>query len=231
MALDEALLEAVAADPSHAAFRTYEWTVPTLSLGYFQKLADALSDPRWRDLPIVRRPTGGGAIWHDHDLTYALILPASHPLARRGGTFYQAVHGAIAEILRAHGIPVRGRGGAPPMTAERRPLLCFNDSDPEDLILGGVKVVGSAQRRRSGAVLQHGSILLARSSQTPELAGISDLVPTSGEPAFWSTRVREALPAALGLCRDRVVDPPALRERTLYLQDSVYRNPSWHHRR
>src|SRR5689334_9170111 len=65
MALDEALLDAVDAEPSSAVLRTYGWSEPTLSLGYFQAIAEAEADPRWRDVPIVRRPSGGGALWHD----------------------------------------------------------------------------------------------------------------------------------------------------------------------
>ncbi len=84
MALDEALLDAVASAPSTAILRTYGWSWATLSLGYFQHLADAQDDPRFADAPIVRRPTGGGAIWHDQEITYAIILPRHHPRGRRG---------------------------------------------------------------------------------------------------------------------------------------------------
>src|SRR5947209_20176933 len=77
MALDEALLDSVAADPSRAVLRTYSWSVPTLSLGYFQRFAESQADPRWRSVPIVRRPTGGGALWHDREVTYAVVIPRS----------------------------------------------------------------------------------------------------------------------------------------------------------
>src|SRR4051812_5496180 len=112
MALDEALLDAVAEDPSAAWLRTYGWTAPTLSLGYFQRWADAQADPRWRDAPIVRRPTGGGAIWHDRELTYALVVPGQHPLARPSTALYRAVHEAIAGLLRARGLAADRRGAA-----------------------------------------------------------------------------------------------------------------------
>src|SRR4051812_45773913 len=99
MALDEALLEAAAADASFAALRTYGWSTPTLSLGYFQAIAAAEADPRWRGVALVRRPTGGGAIWHHHELTYALALPASHPLGRSRVALYHEVHASIAVML------------------------------------------------------------------------------------------------------------------------------------
>ncbi len=75
MALDEALLDAVAADAETAYLRTYGWTVPTLSLGYFQRLAEVQADARWQSVAVVRRLTGGGAIWHHQEVTYALIVP------------------------------------------------------------------------------------------------------------------------------------------------------------
>src|SRR4051812_21709386 len=83
MGLDLALLNAVEAEPVGAVLRTYEWSEPTLSLGYFQKVEAARADPRWRDLPVVRRLSGGGALLHDREITYALVMPRSHPLAGR----------------------------------------------------------------------------------------------------------------------------------------------------
>ncbi len=95
MALDEAILEAVGRGEPRAALRVYGWSVPTLSLGYFQRLAEVRADGRFNDVPIVRRPTGGGAIWHHHEVTYALALPEGHALSRPSVRLYRAVHGAI----------------------------------------------------------------------------------------------------------------------------------------
>ena len=144
MALDEALLDTVSADPGNAYLRTYEWTEPTLSLGYFQRLADVQSDPRWRSAAVVRRLTGGGAIWHHHEVTYALIVPASHPLARPNTALYRAVHAAIVEMLAGVGIKAERRGddASPDRPGLDRPLLCFTDRDPEDLVYQGFKIVG-----------------------------------------------------------------------------------------
>jgi lipoate-protein ligase A len=231
MALDEALLDAVAADPSAAAFRTYEWDPPTLSLGYFQATADVAADPRWRGVPVVRRPTGGGAIWHHHEVTYALVVPRGHPLARRSGDLYRAVHSAIADLLRARGVAAGRRGETPQAVAADRPFLCFADRDPEDVVAGGSKLVGSAQRRRSGAVLQHGSVLLARSPATPELPGASDLAPVAAERSAWAALLRDEIPAALGLRPHADEVTRAERERAAALERAVYRRPSWTARR
>jgi lipoate-protein ligase A len=231
MALDEALLDTVAAEPSAAWLRTYGWTEPTLSLGYFQRWVDAQADPRWRDAPIVRRPTGGGAIWHDHELTYALVVPEHHPLARPSTALYRAVHEAIAALFRSRGLAAERRGESVLIESAPRPFLCFTDRDREDIVSGGNKVVGSAQRRRSGALLQHGSVLLAPSRATPELPGAGDLALVPSDVLLWANLVCEQIPAALGLrARSRdLPDPVRLRSRTL--EYSVYRDPHWTRRR
>lgn len=231
MALDEALLDSVAEAPDHGVFRTYQWSEPTLTLGYFQAIADAESEPRWQDVPIVRRPTGGGAIWHHLEVTYALILPARLPVAARGGVLYHAVHSAIAKVLREHGLDVHRRGDQDSEALASRPFLCFSDRDVEDLVSSRSKVVGSAQRRRAGAVLQHGSILLARSPKTPELPGAGDLAPVSTSVDAWAAVLRERIPRELGLAPEPAVIPESVRARAEELARTAYRNPRWNRRR
>ena len=232
MAIDEALLVAVDADPTSAVFRTYEWAEPTLSLGYFQPLALARADPRFDGPPIVRRPTGGGAIWHDRDLTYALVLPRSHPLAARASGLYLAVHDAIASTLAVAGVQAEPRGPVAEADRERgRPLLCFLDRDPADLLVKGSKVVGSAQRRRPSAVLQHGSILLAGSPATPDLPGLLELAGSAHDARDWSARLAAGLPHRLGLeaiASDLTTDERGRADR---LETEVYRASSWTRRR
>ena len=196
MALDEALLDRVAGRPEEAYVRTYGWSDPTLSLGYFQPLGQALAEARWRGVPIVRRASGGGAIWHHRELTYAVVLPAHHRLARPSTALYQKVHAAILDVLRGEGLDPHRRADWEPArecrarTSSPSPFLCFTDRDPEDIVADGFKVVGSAQRRRAGAILQHGSILLRRSERTPELRGICDLAEASEDPRLWSGPIR-----------------------------------------
>jgi lipoate-protein ligase A len=234
MALDEALLEQVAERDDLAYLRGYGWSEPTLSLGYFQRMADAELEPRWQFAPRVRRATGGGAIWHERELTYALVLPANHPCARPHTALYQAVHSAIAEILRRQGVNALRRGPASDHDRERssrRPFLCFTDRDPEDIVTDGFKVVGSAQRRRGGAILQHGSILLQRSDTTPELPGICDLGAVESDPGSWSNLVLPAIAAALELRLDPSETTDLIRARTQVLEQDVYRNSAWTRRR
>jgi lipoate-protein ligase A len=228
MALDESLLASVAADPTRAALRTYTWTEPTLSLGYFQPLSLADAEPRWQGVPIIRRPTGGGALWHHREITYAVVIPKTHPLARRSTDLYRAVHAAIAGVFATIGLATGRRGAAEGGIREvPKPFLCFADRDPEDVVSGTVKLVGSAQRRRAGAVLQHGSILLARSPTTPELAGASDLAVSAVDPIQWSNWLLVAISEALGF--ERQEDSFSSKERNLAaeLASGVYRDPAW----
>ena len=179
MSTDEAMLDMVALGKASSLYRTYSWAEPTLSLGYFQRLADVSEEDRFRSVPVVRRPSGGGALWHEatREMTYAVVVPESHPLARPSSKLYQAVHAAIATTLRSYHIPAERRADLPPTPRlEPKPLLCFLDQDDDDLLIAGHKIVGSAQRRRHGAVLQHGSIVMGRSATTPELPGIEDLI-------------------------------------------------------
>jgi lipoyl(octanoyl) transferase len=230
MALDEALLDVVlASGKPGAVLRTYGWSEPTLSLGYFQRLAQVRGDSRFSNVAVVRRPTGGGAIWHHHELTYAVAVPREHPLARPSTQLYRAVHAAIVGGLVRFGIQVDRRGEVfSPGDCERsRPLLCFKDRSPDDILLEGTKVVGSAQRRREGAVLQHGSFLLARSFQTPELAGLCDVADLSADPEEWSDRLAGWIGKAVGQHCETVQVPDEIRALAKEREISRYRDPAW----
>jgi lipoate-protein ligase A len=229
MALDEALLDLVAGGEKAAYLRTYGWTIPTLSIGYFQQLSQVSAEGRWDEVPIVRRLTGGGAIWHHHELTYALVVPGGCPLARPSTKLYQIVHQAIAATITSLGVCAERRGDtvSSPRAERKRPLLCFTDPNPDDIVAKGAKVVGSAQRRRAGAVLQHGSLLLVRSVRVPELPGVCDVADAPSDTEYWSSRLLARIPDALGMrpilgdLNDEVL------RRALELERAVYRNQSW----
>ncbi|MFO0893007.1 MAG: lipoate--protein ligase [Isosphaeraceae bacterium] len=210
--------------------------MPTLSLGYFQSIIDARREPRWAASSIVRRLTGGGAIWHDRELTYAVTLPGDHPAARPNTGLYREIHAAILEVLRRRGLDAHRRGPSePPLGAPessgKSPFLCFTDRDPEDIVFAASKIVGSAQRRRRGAILQHGSILLGRSSATPELPGVAEFLATGPEPGDWAESVMGAIVARLGMDACRIDPPAGLMARAGELERSVYRDPGWTERR
>ena len=179
MAVDEMLLER-AQEQAAACLRFYGWSEPTLSLGYFQPYADRMEHQPSLPCAAVRRLTGGGAILHDAELTYSMVLPGSHPLAAHRDELYQAVHGCLIEALGHLGVAARlcqaaGRTSADKSAAVREPFLCFQRRAPADVLIGQTKVCGSAQRRRKGAVLQHGSLLWHSSPAAPELPGVADI--------------------------------------------------------
>jgi lipoate-protein ligase A len=231
MALDQAILEWISADPTFAVFRTYEWQPATLSLGYFQKSVDVESDPRWLGVPLVRRPTGGGAIWHHHELTYSLVIPHTHAGASRTTDLYRLVHDAIAVVLRTAGLAAQRRQIAREKILNARPFLCFTDRDPEDIVIRDVKVVGSAQRRLPGAVLQHGSLLLKQSPRTPELLGIGDLGSVESAPRSWSALLQNQILAAMGFFPEVGDLAAKVQDRAQVLEHTAYRDVGWTHRR
>jgi lipoate-protein ligase A len=176
MALDEALLES-AAKGGECSLRFYRWSQPTLSLGYFQPYDDRRRHESSRDCPVVRRPSGGGAILHDREITYSLAVPPGNRFAAKHLTLYEAVHNALIKTLVGFAIDAqlfRGQGQENDRS-QKEPFLCFQRRCPGDVLLANVKIAGSAQRRLRGAVLQHGSVLLARSVAAPELPGIAEV--------------------------------------------------------
>jgi lipoate-protein ligase A len=172
MAVDEALLDSAAAG-GPTTLRLYEWSAATVSLGYFQRQTPEVEPGgRFGVLPVVRRLSGGGAILHHHELTYSVVLPPAHPLASEPSRLYDEMHAGITAALETFGVHVRPRGES---QLGDKTFLCFARGDRRDLVCEGHKVVGSAQRRRGRGVLQHGSILLARSEFAPEFPGLVDL--------------------------------------------------------
>lgn len=166
MAADEVMLES--AEAGVTSLRFYTWSGPTLTLGYFQP-----SEDRLPGLPWVRRMTGGAALVHHHEVTYALALPAGKPWQTAGESWVCRFHHLITAALAPAGATTR----AVVCGEEKKlgPVLCFLHQTPGDLVAASAKVVGSAQRKRKGALLQHGGILLARSEFAPQLPGLAEL--------------------------------------------------------
>ena len=181
MAVDELLLEAAITE-GVSTLRLYEWDVPTVSIGHFQAANDPVVRERFPKLPVVRRLSGGGAILHHHELTYSLAMAPGHPLAADPTTVYAIVHMAIIRVLNTLGVAsIHMRGDA--VQNEREPFLCFGRGDPRDLVIDHHKVLGSAQRRRRGAVLQHGALLLRQSLHAPEFPGLFELAGLDAQPS------------------------------------------------
>jgi lipoate-protein ligase A len=238
MALDEALL-AGAVDT--AVLRIYQWSPATLSLGYFQRAADREQHEASRECDLVRRPSGGGAILHDRELTYCLVLPASVAVTQPHMHWYYSVHRALIEALRRVGIvhQIAAQKLDAQMlsdahstdTSASEPFLCFQRRAIGDVLLGEHKIAGSAQRRRGGAILQHGSVLLARSPHAPELPGLSDLLEFPIDFAALAEAFAQETAAALAfqLQHDELTQRETLAAHALH--DSRYTTAAWTARR
>ena len=177
MALDEVLLESVIAGGAPVV-RLYTWQPATLSIGVNQAVGEIdREEIERRGFGLVRRLTGGRAVLHQHELTYSVIARENDPRVS-GGVIesYRKISAALVEGLRLLGLDV---GLAEPnkalyraMAASRRQTeaddslessngaVCFDVASAYEITAGGKKLVGSAQARRGGVILQHGSILL-----------------------------------------------------------------------
>jgi lipoate-protein ligase A len=234
MALDEALLERARAT-GEAVARVYTWTRPTLSLGrnqtaagcYDLALAEALG------VDVVRRPTGGRAVLHHRELTYAVAAPTGDGSLRDA---YERVTALLLAALRGLGVPVAqaeptGRAPAPTLAP------CFELPTRDELVLDGRKLVGSAQWRDEGAFVQHGSILvdddqglIARLSlrplpPVPPPATLRQALGRAPEPAELARALLAAVreredPAAEPWEGDDALAAAAARLRARYLDDA-----------
>lgn len=164
MAIDEALL--AAAEASGAGFlRLYRWEPFCLSFGRHEPAARRYRRDRIAALGLdaVRRPTGGRAVWHARELTYAVAAPqaafGSAPAAYLG--IHRTIAAALADLGAATTLAPRGPQASP---AARGP--CFAAPVGGEVVAGGRKLVGSAQLLRGGALLQHGSVLLEGDQRT-----------------------------------------------------------------
>jgi len=181
MAVDEAVLLAVNEGTAPMTLRFYRWSEPTISLGYFQTYGQFQDqDEDIRRLPLVRRQTGGGAILHDDEITYSLVVSLQDKVPATDITdLYQLVHDAFIAVLGKRDVEVGYRGGQESGNSQRGPFFCFARAHRLDLVLEGEKLLGSAQRRMKHAVLQHGSLILGRHfAQQPS----AELQPVIGTP-------------------------------------------------
>ncbi len=173
MAIDRALLLSPSSPPT---LRFYGWKPWALSLGYFQKeSAFDLQKLREQGYEIVRRPTGGSAVFHAEELTFSLTMPGNNPwIPHRVPDSYCAIHKAIQIGLSKLGVDAKFRDEACLAATPRGKGFCFYDPAASDLLVNGKKIVGSAQRRSRGRLLHHGSIVLRSNPITPEISSIEN---------------------------------------------------------
>lgn len=167
MALDEALMDWHSEGLIPPVIRFYEWEPATVSIGYFQTASKDidLQAVKEQGLGFVRRPTGGRAVLHEHELTYSIIVAESYPNMPPTVTeAYRVLSEGLLEGFKNLGMDAYF---SVPETAEQQDALkkpksavCFDAPSWYELVVEGKKVAGSAQTRQKGVILQHGAILL-----------------------------------------------------------------------
>jgi lipoate-protein ligase A len=208
MGLDEALLSTRGLPPT---VRFYSWKPDTLSLGYFQKLADVPGAERAGAL--VRRITGGGAIHHVRELTFSISADlATAPYAGGVRESYARVHAAIARALAQFDVLAEPRGDSTLASDRAGTGMCFHHSTELDLVWNQRKGVGSAQRRKAGRVLHHGSIKLGSSPLEGDIATLAAR-PRAVTPQEFAPALRAAFEEEFGTEFEAAV--PELDEREL----------------
>jgi len=156
MALDHALAEGLPA--GEGVLRLYAWDPPTVSFGRNEPAAGLYdrSAAAAEGLGFVRRPTGGRAVLHADEVTYCVVVPARALGGVRSA--YRAIHEGLVAGLRSLGVPAAVAEGGSVLAPDAGP--CFQTPAPGEVVAGGRKLVGSAQARVGGVMLQHGSVIL-----------------------------------------------------------------------
>lgn len=165
MAEDSALLADCEQGFIPPTLRLYGWSEPAITLGYSQNAEAELDGDRCRelDIAVVRRPTGGRALLHYNELTYAVVAPVTLSPFNRG---LKATFGAIGEALLSglKRLGVQGdlntRKERPASSGFKRSPACFVSLNQCEITVDGKKLVGSAQKRTAKAFLQHGSVII-----------------------------------------------------------------------
>src|SRR5574341_1837399 len=174
MAVDEAILLAVADGNAPPTLRFFGWTPPCLSLGYAQPVADVDGDRlRARGWDLVRRPTGGRAILHTDELTYSVVAPMTETRVAGGVVeSYRRLSAGLMRGLEILGLAARADKSekiqisnskiqTPNTPITQSPIpVCFEVPSNYEITAGDKKLLGSAQVRKRGVVLQHGTLPL-----------------------------------------------------------------------
>jgi len=249
MAVDEALMDA--AREGRVVLRLYRWAPPCLSFGRNQR-AEGLYDlaaARREGIDLVRRPTGGRAVFHHRELTYSVVAPAELWGGLRRS--YRRINRALLLGVRRLGASVReaersGRRAPGPGTR-----ACFRDPLPGEITAAGRKLIGSAQWRDRDALLQHGSLILHDEQEVAErlrlgsegeaddatgdggpvrAAALADLLGRAPETAELGEALRAGFEEAFGVYVEGAPDglPGEARVREL---EQKYRDPAWTWRR
>ncbi len=254
MAIDEAILNAIADGAAPPTLRFFAWEPATLSLGYGQPIADVdttrVTAHGWG---LVRRPTGGRAILHTDELTYSVAAPMDEP--RVIGSVvesYRRLSAGLLAGLQRLGLQARAERKDPAQTArgpDGAPVMnpvCFEVPSDYEITADGRKLLGSAQVRKRGVVLQHGTLPLSgditrildglaypdgerealRGRVRSRAATLADIGLTASWPEA-ADALSAGFAEALGLVFSEAELSPAERADAERLVVEKYGNPDW----
>lgn len=223
MAADETLL--ATAQRGQASLRFYRWTEPTVSLGYFEPSLSR-EEKGLAHLAFVRRPSGGGTLVHHHELTYCLAVPLSEPWTSQE-KWMPRMHRLIVAALEE----LRVKGLELVESEARLGSYCFQHFTPGDVLCKGKKIVGSAQRKQRGCLMQHGGILLARSEHTPDLPGIFELANLKLDAEDVASAIVQQFEADTGWNRNPTYWDAQEQADMHWFIENRYANPAWNEKR
>lgn len=259
MALDEAILMRVGAGEAPPTLRFYAWDRPTISIGYFQRVDRDVDRSRVnaRGFSLVRRMTGGRAVLHDKELTYSVIVPGDHPLAKASVVeSYRQLSQGLCEGFIELGVHAEVVSLAQESERAKYATLgsaaCFDSPSWYELVVEGKKIAGSAQVRAHNGLLQHGALLLdlepddlfdvltfrseverSRTRKEFDERAISVRQLTSREITYEQAAAAFAKGFAKGLDLELIPHAISAQEHqdALHLMEEKYTNDSWTLRR
>jgi lipoate-protein ligase A len=244
MAMDEAISEAVRGKFSPPTLRIYKWVMPSVSIGYFQKIGDInLSHCAEKDYHVVRRPTGGRAILHESELTYS-FSSRYDALSFKGRLFedYSVISRALLTGLKLIGLDAVNSSARVRGNCHKNPA-CFKAVSFGEVTVRGKKVIGSAQKRYTDGLLQQGSILLnfnaeelrdvlkcADGEDFSDIGSLTEYVPDATFDKLKSA-LKEAFEKEFGI--KLISDKPSKHEvkRAKELDKEKYSSTRWSHLR
>lgn len=208
MAIDESLLSSFNPGASDPILRIYGWNPPSLSLGRFQKPQEVIDLDRCRadSLPVIRRVSGGGVIYHADELTYSIVCsPEELPSAATVRESFRTLTGFLIDFYQTLGLAA---AYAQDTVSDveclgTRTAFCFAGKESFDILIDGKKIGGNAQRRHKNKIFQHGSIPIVNRA----VQGLEYMIDRSPEYAQGTTSLQDC-----GVAVDKIMLKSALLE-------------------
>lgn len=252
MAMDEALMNWQRKTGMPPVLRFYGWAPAGISVGFFQKLNGSIDLEAAANLgiPLVRRQTGGKAVLHDQELTYSVVIPEKHP------SMPKSVKEAYLVITRGlldgyWNLGIKAELAAEGKRSKASSAVCFEEPSWHELTVDGRKAAGSAQTRKQGIILQHGSIPLeldesrlfelfvypneavkerARNAFRKRAVAINDLLEEPADFSKVQAAFKSGFETGLNIRLEKFEPPPELLEEVRLLK-AKYESMEWNYRR